>query len=365
MQDQVALRWSAVSQLDLRRRVAVRRARWLRAVRRAAAMVLVAGLTFDPALADEAFETWREAQRAARSEEAQVIVGTAPVAGIYFAAGGAICRLINEAREEHGLRCLVESTEGSAENLRRLREGDLDFAIVQSDWQYHAFEGDGWLDGQSPFRSLRAVLSLHGQPLTVVAAKESGIETIGDLAGRRINLGPAGSAVRSSAETLIAAMGWQTEDFAAITDYALEEQAAALCRGDIDAFVLPGSHPNGAVAVATDSCGAVLIDIAGAGIERLITEWPFYAPVEIPGGIYRGNPDAVRSFGVRATLVTTERMPDVVVQALLTRIFDDLTALRSQHPALEALVPEEMAAAGLTAPFHPAALTFFRERGLR
>ena len=249
--------------------------------------------------------------------------------------------------------------------MQRLRDGQIDFALVQSDWQYHAFEGDSWLDGEAPFRNLRAVLALHGQPLTVVASGASGIQTIGDLAGSRINFGPAGSATRESAETLVSAMGWQESDFAAITDYNLEEQAAALCQGDIDAFVIPGSHPNGAVALATDSCGAVLIDIAGAGIDRLIADWPFYAPVEIPAGIYRGNPDPVRSFGVRATLVTTDAMPDKVITSLLETLFERLPDLYRQHPALAGLTPEEMARAGLTAPLHPAALTFYRARELR
>ena len=70
--------------------------------------------------------------------ERTIVIGTAPVAGIYFPAGGALCNLVNRQRERHGLHCLVESTAGSADNLERLRRGELDFALVQSDWQYLA-----------------------------------------------------------------------------------------------------------------------------------------------------------------------------------------------------------------------------------
>lgn len=298
----------------------------------------------------------------ARAAERTLVIGTAPVAGVYYAAGGALCNLISRERARHGLRCLVESTGGSADNLERLRRGEIDFALVQSDWQYVAVrEGQG-PDG-APFEALRAVFSLHGQPVTVVAGAESGIDRLEDLRGRRISLGPAGSAIRAAGEALIGGLGWRRDDFEEIVDLSVDGQVEALCAGRIDAFVLPVSHPNGAVASAIASCGAALVEVAGPPVKRLTGDWPFYVSVTIPGGLYRGIDKPVQSYGARATLVTTAATPDDVVYEVVKATFENLEDLGRQHAALEGLVPERMVEAGNSARFHEGALRYYRERG--
>jgi len=301
---------------------------------------------------------------ASAAEEQMIVLGTAPVSGVYFPAGGALCRMVNAERESQGLRCVLESTNGSAENLRRLEAGDLDFALVQSDWQFHAYQGSGGPGTERPFVELRAVFSLQAQPLTIVASRESGIAGLADLRGKRINLGPAGSAVRSAAEVLVQTLGWKNGSFAELTDYGAEDQVEALCAGKIDAFVLPTSHPNGIVAAATEGCLAKIVPIEGPEVDAALAEWPYYTPAIIPGGLYRGNPDAARSFGVRATLVTRAALSPEVVYRVAKSVFDRLDDLRRQHPALADLTANQMVDWGNTAPLHDGAEIFFRERKL-
>lgn len=301
--------------------------------------------------------------RALEAEETALVLGTAPVAGVYYPAGGALCRLINQRRRDLGLRCLVESTDGSAENLKRLATGDLDFALLQSDWQYHAYQGSGRLSEGPPFNELRGVLSLHAQPLTVVTARESGIESFDDLKGRRVNLGPAGSAVRAASEMLIQSLGMKGRDFAEVMDLGVDEQVQALCAGLIDAFILPTSHPNGVIAAATEGCLARLVDVKGRAVDGLLADWPYFATAAIPGGIYRGNPKLIESFGVRATLVTHAGQSTEVVYNIVRAIFEQLETLRVQHPALASLRSEQMVANANTAPLHEGALLYYREKG--
>src|SRR5579872_2098325 len=78
----------------------------------------------------------------AAAAEKIVTIGTAGVTGVYYPAGGAICRLVNRGRKEHGIRCVVESTGGSINNLEAIRKGDLELGVVQSDLLYHAYKGD-------------------------------------------------------------------------------------------------------------------------------------------------------------------------------------------------------------------------------
>lgn len=298
--------------------------------------------------------------------EQLLIVGTAPVAGVYYPAGGAICRLVNEDRSSQGLRCLVESTSGSAENLKRLRSGDLDFVLLQSDWQYHAFQGSGGPGVEQPFVDLRAVFSLHAQPLTVVVARESGIAKLNDLLDNRVSLGPRGSASRSAAESLIESFGWDRKTaFSEIVELGIEEQVQALCSGRIDAFILPTSHPNGLIAAATEGCLADLVPVDGPAIDRVLEEKPYHSRAAIPGQLYRGLADAIPSFGVRATLVTRADMSPEAVYFLVKSVFERLDEMRGQHPALGSLDPERMVEASLTAPLHEGAMLFYKEQGLR
>jgi hypothetical protein len=305
------------------------------------------------------------AQEASPDLSRHLVVGTAPVAGHYYPTGGALCRLINAHRAEDGLRCLIEATAGAKENLTRLKAGDLAFALVPSDWQYHAYQSGLGTGDDEPFTDLRAVLSLQALSFTLLAAPASGVETLADLEGKRINLGPSDTPWRSTGDFLLAALGWSPDDFAEIGELDASEQADGLCDGRTDALLLPASHPSGPVAAATEACGARLLGVDGEAVDRLLGEWVFYAPAIIPGGLYANNPDPVTSFGLRATLVTSQSLPADTVYQVTKRVFEGLEALRAQHAVLAGLRVEDMISAGMSAPLHEGALRYFQERGWR
>ena len=311
----------------------------------------------------------------ARGAGQVVVLGTAPVAGTYYPAGGALCRVVNEARARHGLRCLVESTAGSEDNLRRLRAGELDLALVQSDWQYYSARqpaggtpadvgaaGDETA-GDETAGDLRAVLSLHAQPFTILASPESNVAQLADLKGKRLNLGPAGSAQRAAGEALMDALSWRKSERAELVQLAAGEQVDALCSGRIDAFLMPLSHPNGLVGAAADRCRARLVPVEGEAVDLLVATWPFYSRAVIPGGTYLANPQPVPSFGLRTTLVAAERLPAERVYGIVRSLFERLDELRGQHPVLATLEPEAMISKGVSLPLHEGALRYYRERG--
>lgn len=288
-----------------------------------------------------------------------IVIGTAPVAGVYFPAGGAICNLVNRVRAENGLRCLVESTGGSADNLRKLRSGEIDFALVQSDWQYLAVHGND----DAPFDDLRSVFALHGQAMTVLVHPDSGIKDVEGLPGHRIALGPEGSGLRMMAEALLAAFDWRPDDFQEIVALDVNEMVSALCDGRVDAALLPVSHPNGAVALAAAQCGATPIPVTGRPIDNLLAEWPFYTTVVIPAGLYRGMDKPVTTYGPRATLVTRADLPEQVVYDVVRDVMAHLDDLAAQHPALAGLDARAMVDGGNSAELHPGALRYYREQG--
>ena len=174
-----------------------------------------------------------------------ISIGTGGVTGVYYPTGGAICRLVNKGRKKHGVRCSVESTGGSVYNLNAIRQGELDLAVAQSDWQYHAYNGTSQFKDDGPNKDLRAVFSLHPEPFTVVASKGSGIKNFEDLAGKRVSVGNPGSGQRATAEVLMDEMGWTMDKFALPAELKAAEQSQALCDGNIDAFFYTVGHPSG------------------------------------------------------------------------------------------------------------------------
>ncbi|MCV2882700.1 TAXI family TRAP transporter solute-binding subunit [Actibacterium sp. XHP0104] len=300
---------------------------------------------------------------AAHAEEF-ITIGTGGVTGVYYPTGGAICRLVNKGRKEHGIRCSVESTGGSVYNIKTIREGELEFGVAQSDWQFHAYNGSSDnFEADGPFEGLRAVFSVHPEPFTVVARADSGITNFDDLKGKRVNIGNPGSGQRGTMEVLLAAKGWTVDDLALATELKAAEQSAALCDNQIDAMVYTVGHPSGSIQEATTACDSVLVTVDGEAVDKLVADNPFYRTATIPGGMYRGSDADVKTFGVGATFVTSDQVSEEAVYAVVSAVFDNFDDFKSLHPAFANLDPQEMATAGLSAPLHPGAAKYYKEKG--
>ncbi|WP_413231698.1 TAXI family TRAP transporter solute-binding subunit [Marinobacter sp.] len=301
---------------------------------------------------------------ASAAEQRFVTIGTGGVTGVYYPAGGAICRLVNMDRKEHGIRCSVESTGGSVYNLNAIRQGELDLAVAQSDWQYHAYNGSSTFEEDGANKDLRAVFSLHPEPFTVVASKGSNIGSFEDLAGKRVSVGNPGSGQRATAEVLMEAMGWGLDKFSLAAELKAAEQSQALCDGNIDAFFYTVGHPSGAIKEATTSCDSVLVNVDNEATQELVDDNPYYRVATIPGGMYRGNDEDVTTFGVAATFVTSTDVPDDVVYEVVKAVFENFDSFKRLHPAFANLQKEEMVSDALSAPLHPGALKYYKEVGL-
>src|SRR5690606_4888054 len=228
---------------------------------------------------------------AASAQNQFITIGTGGVTGVYYAVGGAICRLMNETRSDHGFRCSVESTAASVYNLNALRQGELDFGVTQSDVMYFAVNGEKDFADAGAWEGLRAVFSLHPEPFTLVARSDSGIESFADLAGKRVNIGAPGSGTQASMDIILDAMGMSRGDFALSSELRPDEHGPALCDNQIDAFFYGVGHPSANIADPTTTCAAQLVPVEGEAIEGLIEANPYYAAATIPGGTYSNNPD--------------------------------------------------------------------------
>lgn len=294
---------------------------------------------------------------------AEVTIGTGSSSGIYYQAGRSICRLVNAGTDEHGIICGPKTAPGSISNLEQLRQGVLDLGIAQSDWQYHAYNGSGHFTPAGPDKNLRSLFSVHGEPFTVVARADSGIRTFDDLRGKRVNIGNPGSGQRATMDVVMAAKGWDKNVFSLANELPASQQAMALCQDRIQAMIYIVGHPNPSVEHATSVCQGRIVKVTGPEIDRLVNDNLFYAHVQVPGGLYPVNPDAVATFGVKATVVVSSTLDAETVYQIVKAVFEKLDQLREMHPAFANLEPQKMIHEGLSAPLHDGARRYYLERG--
>jgi TRAP transporter TAXI family solute receptor len=292
-----------------------------------------------------------------------VTFGTGGVTGVYYAVGGAICRLVNKDRKTHGIRCSVESTGGSAFNVNTIKGGELDFGMAQSDVQYLALKGEKTFKEAGPYADLRAVFSVHPEPFTVLSRKEANVTKFDDFKGKRFNVGNPGSGTRASFDELLKEMNWKTSDFSLASELKADEHGPALCDNKIDGFFYGVGHPSANIQDPTTTCGAKLVPLTGPAVDKLIKENSYYAKATIPGGMYSNNPNPTQTYGVLATLVTSVKVPDDVVYNVVKATFDNFEEFKKLHPAFANLEPANMVKDGLSAPLHPGAQKYYKEKG--
>jgi len=292
-----------------------------------------------------------------------VSIGTGGVTGVYYPTGGAICRLVNKKRKEHGIRCSAESTGGSIYNINTIRANELEFGVAQSDWQYHAYNGTSKFKDKGKFEKLRAVFSVHPEPVTVIARDDSNINNISDAKGKRLNIGNPGSGTLGTWDVMEAALGWKRTDLALAAGMKSAETGAALCDGKIDAYFWLVGHPSALTQESLASCASHLVNVTGPAIDKLIADKPYYRNATIPAGMYNNKED-VKTFGVGATFVTSSDVPEEVVYEVVKAVFENLDQFKKLHPAFANLKAEEMIKDGLSAPLHDGAIKYYKEKGM-
>ncbi len=298
----------------------------------------------------------------AQSQQQFVSIGTGGVTGVYYPTGGAICRLVNKNRKEHGVRCSAESTGGSIYNINNVRAGELEFGVAQSDWQYHAYHGTSKFEDQGNFDGLRAVFSVHPEPVTILAHDDSGIQNITDLRGKRVNIGNPGSGTRGTWEVIEEAFGWSRSDLKLAAEMKSAETGQALCDRKIDSYFWLVGHPSALTQESLSTCASHLVHATGDVIDKLVADNPYYRHATIPAGMYNNESD-INTFGVGATFVTSADVPAEVVYVVVKAVFENFEDFKKLHPAFGNLKPEEMISDSLSAPLHEGAMKYYKERG--
>ena len=287
-------------------------------------------------------------------------LGTGGTGGMYYAYGTELAKLIQAADNKYALD--VKTTAGSAANLRLLREKFLDLAIVQSDTLSNAVNGRGIFAAAGPGVGYAAVAGLYTEACQIIVAKDSGINEISDLDGKKISVGERESGVLQNAEQILMSHGL-TFEMMEINYMSFADAAAALERGNIDAFFITAGAPTSSIADLASRKEIKLLSIAPDVQNNMMKLYKGYTRCTIPANTYAGQAEDVQTIGVKAVLVASTDLKDDTVSFLTEFVLKNAKNL--PHNKSNADLNVEYAVEDIPASFHAGAAKYYESQGVK
>jgi len=291
-----------------------------------------------------------------------VTIASGWVVGVYYPLAGAMSRIVYKVKDLN-LRATVESSGASVANAQLIGTGDADFALLQNDIAFYAYNGAtlGAFQGK-PIKNMGGIFAIYPELIHAVTTKASGIKSVKDLKGKKVVLGPTGSGTEANALQILEVHGLKEADLGKAERIDAAAAADQLKDGRVDAaFFTTGL--GSAVIVDTFISGKVaLVPVAGLEAAALIKKYPFYTSVKVPANIYKDQGDA-STVAVMAMLVARSDLPEDLVYRFTKAIFDDLPQFHAAHSAAKSLTLET-ALNGMPVPLHPGAARFYKEKGV-
>jgi len=285
------------------------------------------------------------------------------VDGTYYPIAGAISRITSDSRDLNFL-IAVESSAGSIANVQLLRSSEADFALLQNDVAYYAFNGIT-LDAFAgkPVKNLAGVFSVYPEIVHVIARRSADVRSIRDLRGKRVALGAPGSGAEQNALQVLKAHGILETDLRTMQSIGRTAAFDQLRAGIVDAVFVSTALGSPLIADAMASGKLTLVGISDTAGEALRRSYPFYTIEKIPANTYPGLEHDVTSAGVMAILVARSSVADELVYSLTKAVFDNLPQFQSSHPAARHLTLHT-ALSGMALPLHPGAERYFQQNGI-
>ena len=292
-----------------------------------------------------------------------VTIAAGAVDGVYYPIAGAMSRITGETGGL-SVRATVEASGGAVANVELIRAGEADFALLQNDIAYYAFNGIalGAFAGK-PVKSMAGVFSVYPEPVHIVVTQASGVKSVRELKGKRVALGPAGSGTEQNALQILEIYGIGEGDLRAGVRVSFTAAVEQLKAGVVDAAFFTTAR--GAPVVA-EAFGAGKLELLGVGAsagEALGRKYPFYTIGAIPANTYKGQGREVAAASVMAMLVARSALSEEVVYRFTKAVFDNLPELYAAHAAARNLTLQT-ALVGMALPLHRGAERFFREKGI-
>lgn len=312
---------------------------------------------------------------ASAAEPQKLVLVAGPAAAPHLAFARLLCTLVNQNQKRHDLACEVRETAGDVESFQALDGDQAHIAFGRADLLEQAIAGSGPFRDRGPVRgsagerrggpnaNLRALLALQIETVFVLARADAAARSPADLARKRINIGPPGSAPRAMFDLLAPALGWTLREFEVAAELDIADEADALCRNRVDAVLYLAPNPDARVRAAAQACDTALLPLVGREVDALVKEKAYLVRAPIPGGLYKGVAREVQSVGIPVVAAAAAKLDAKAAHETVRAVFENLARLQRTDPVLARLELKRMFGEGLVAPLHEGAARFYKERG--
>ena len=293
-----------------------------------------------------------------KAAQKDFILATGGTSGTYYPFGGAMAQVWNDGIE--GMTVTAQATGASAENLRLIGKSEAEFAIVQNDVMDYAYQGIDLFEGEK-VPNLATIGTLYPEVVQIAVSKDSGIKSIADFKGKRISVGAAGSGVEFNAKQVLEGYGLTFNDIKK-SNLSFKESADGIQNGTLDGCFIVAGVPNAALQELAFTAGLELIPVDTPTAKKIAGRYSFYTIETIPGGTYKGTDNDVQALAIKATLAVSAKLDEDTVYDMTKCLFENLDKLGASH-AKGKEVSIAQAVTGVSVPFHPGAVRYYKEKG--
>jgi len=288
-----------------------------------------------------------------------ITIGTAPVGGMFFVVGGAIAEVLEANKGESNWKVAAEASRGSQENIRLLTDGEQQIALSNSSITYFAVRGEGGWDKKYDVKAVTTMFPLVAQ---FVTKKGSGVNSIADLKGKRVVVGPEGAGFEYFLRPILEAHGVTYKDFEPV--YAGQQTSVDyLGDGNVAATFLGGGIPLGSITSASSTMDIAFVPYDAKVRDDLIKKYEFYAPATIPGGTYKGIANDFAGMNVgSAHLICAGNADGELIYQLTKTLFENRDAVAEKAKPAKSINPKN-SVRNTGVGFHPGAIRYYKEKG--
>lgn len=263
-----------------------------------------------------------------------------------------------------GLIAIAQSANGSVANVNAIQSGTAESGLAQSDVAYWGFNGTGVFDGKPKLDKLRFMASLYPEHIHVVLPKDSPVQSLADLKGKRIGVGLPASGAQVGALLILNAVGLEKNGNFQAEELNTSQSAERIQDGQLDAFLTVTGAPSSGIAQLASIAGMRLLEIPKDVQDKVIAQAPFYFSSPIPANAYEGQTEAVSTLAVGAQWLVSADQPDELIYGITKALWNKTTKKLLRHHAKGKDVTAESALGGRGIPLHPGAERFYKEAGL-
>jgi uncharacterized protein len=290
-------------------------------------------------------------------------IATGGTGGTYYPLGGMLAQLISNKATVDGrkISATAEAAGASVGNAKLLGNKEIESAFVAADILDAAFNCTGQFNG-APLKNLRALGALYPETVQLITRADSGINSVRDLKGKSVSSGAPGSGQYQLLSDLLKVYGMSRNDVK--EDLSSFTQAVDKIKdGNLAATLITAGVPTSAVTDFAQSHALKIIPLSGPEIAELQKQQPYYASVKLPANSYKGQTAPVDTLAVMAVWATHDGVPENVAYEVTKALFENVAIMGQVHVQGKNIALSTATAVG-TAPMHPGAVRYLKEKGV-